>query len=132
MINLDDSIRLVETSGYGNCKLEVIDDDHTFSTLAEGDFKSDHRYQFRLSHFHFREFVDEAFARGRDTVAKMRAEDMEKPLKKRGPGSYIPTIDPSLFDISSSSHDSIPMSKQTLERSATSDIEDKFSTKIES
>lgn len=55
---------------------------------------------FYCCHYvHFREFVDEAYERGRNVVMAMKKEDMEKPLKKRGPESAICTIDPTLFDI---------------------------------
>lgn len=84
-INLDDSIRLVETSTCGRCKLEVIDDNHTLKTLCEGDYK---------------EFVDEAYEKGRKEIMEMPEDDITRPLRLgRGRHSKYPTIDPTLFDL---------------------------------
>ena len=38
-IPLDDSIRLVETAEVGRCRLEVVDDDHSFNSLRVEDFR---------------------------------------------------------------------------------------------
>ncbi|EPR61386.1 putative transmembrane protein [Toxoplasma gondii TgCatPRC2] len=55
-IPLDDSIRLIETSEVGRCRLEVVDDGHKLSSLTAADF---------------RRWVDEVFERGREAVTKM-------------------------------------------------------------
>lgn len=81
-ISLDDSIRLVDCSAYVQCKLEVIEDTHALSTLTAGDFK---------------EFIDEAYEKGRQQVLEMKKEMMRAPLKKTGPGKSVVTIDPTLF-----------------------------------
>lgn len=97
-VSLDDSIRLVETSDFGKCKLEVIDDDHSLRTLCEGDFE---------------DFIGEAYEKGRDVVLDLLSKDAPiGTIKKSGSGAEIPKIDPALFDISSS--ENIKDKRETL------------------
>lgn len=46
-----------------------------------------------------REFVDEAYEKGRETVSKMKPQEIDRPLKKHGAESTIHIIDPTLFDL---------------------------------
>ncbi|KAL8272064.1 hypothetical protein Esti_003999 [Eimeria stiedai] len=69
-VPLDDAIRLVETAEIGRCRLEVVDDDHGFSSLRAEDFRT---------------WIEEAFQKGGDIVRREAA---------RGNKHF----DPSLFD----------------------------------
>ncbi|CDI76749.1 hypothetical protein EAH_00058230 [Eimeria acervulina] len=63
VIPLDDSIRLVETADIGSCRLEVVDDDHTFNSLTSEDFKG---------------WVEEAYQKGAEAAEKDAAEGGKK------------------------------------------------------
>lgn len=69
-VPLDDSIRLVETSDVGRCRLEVIDDNHTFRTLSADDMK---------------QWVMEVYENGMMQVQRMAAGGNKK-------------VDPTLFE----------------------------------
>ncbi|XP_026194037.1 uncharacterized protein LOC34623600 [Cyclospora cayetanensis] len=58
-VPLDDAIRLVETAEFGRCRLEVVDDDHSYRTLKVEDFRT---------------WVEEAFQKGAEVVRSEAAK----------------------------------------------------------
>ncbi|KEP65722.1 UNVERIFIED_CONTAM: hypothetical protein HHA_249300 [Hammondia hammondi] len=70
VVALQDSIRLVETSELGRCRLEVIDDDHKLHSLTQQEIST---------------WVEEVFRRGRANVLLM-AQQGDK------------SVDPSLYE----------------------------------
>eukprot|EP00920_Eleutheroschizon_duboscqi_P028292 GHVT01069043.1.p1 GENE.GHVT01069043.1~~GHVT01069043.1.p1 ORF type:complete len:292 (-),score=21.34 GHVT01069043.1:2409-3284(-) len=62
-VPLDDSIRLIETGKVGRCRLEIVDDNHKMDKVDAEELK---------------QWVEEAYDRGREQVGKMAEEGFKK------------------------------------------------------